>query len=251
MFFKNWIQLKQKINHDNCDIFQFDEIPKSRQKIYEQLVQRIISHYTDSKRIKKYLDNEKYEKLEDYINRRIPTKSIPIKGDYGEIFGVEHLKQFHNYEFPITKLMIKLKLNKSLEGEDILGFYIENNKITKICVGEAKVRTRSNSTVLNDAIDQLENSYKPHPVLLKFYSDMIYPVNEELGDQIEDLMSTDILNNIEKSNWIFYITGFKPQKFNIKPNELENLVLVNMCISDLNDFVTNLFEDCRSYYHEE
>ena len=251
MFFKDWIELKQELPNTNCVILQFNEIPESREKIYENLIERILSHYTDSKRIKKFLDNEKYDKLEDYINRRIPTKSIPIKGDFGEIFGTEHLKQFHNYEFPITKLMIKLKLNKSPEGEDILGFYIENDEITKICVGEAKVRTRSSSTVLNEAIDQLENSYKPHPVLLKYYSDLIYPFNDELGDQIEDLMSPEVLNNIEKSNWIFYITGFKPQKFNIKPNELDNLVLVHMYINELNDFVTALFEDCRSYYHEE
>lgn len=251
MFFKNWVKLTQELNHENCEIFQFEEIPKSRQKIYEQLVQRVISHYTDSKRIKKYLDNEKYSKLEDYINRRIPTKPIPMKGDFGEIYGIEHLKQLHNFKFPITKLLIKLKHNKSPEGEDILGFYIENNKITKICIGESKIRKHSNSTVLDEAIDQLEKSYNPHPVLLRFYSDSVYYFNEELSEQIEDLMSPEILNKVEKYNWIFYITGFRPRKFSIKPNELDNLVVIHMYFDDLNDFITTLFEDCRSYYHEK
>lgn len=252
MFFKDWIELKEEFLQDNCKIFKFSEIPNAREKIYEELTETVINHYSEPKRVKNYLKNEKYSKLESYINNRLPTTPNHKKGDFGEIFGTEHLKQFHNYIFPILKLRHKPKPNKSLEGEDILGFYIEDDEITRICIGESKIRTRSDSKVIGDAFNQLEKSYNPHPILIKFISDRTYDIDEELAEKIEDLISPNSLfYQIKKDNWIFFITGFKPKKFKIKPNKLDNCVLINMYFDDLNEFITTLFEDCRSYYHEE
>lgn len=251
MFFKEWIELKEELEIKNCKIFKFTEIPESREKIYEKLTETVINHYSEPKRINYYLTNEKFAKLERYINKRLPTTSNHEKGDFGEIFGTEHLKQFQKYSFPILKLRHKPKQNKSLEGEDILGFNIENDKIIGICVGESKVRASSDSYVIEEALTQLKKSYNPHPVLIKFISDRVFEFDEDLAEKIEDLMSPKIFNQIKKDNWIFYITGFKPRKFKIEPNELDNLVLINMHFDDLNEFITTLFEDCRSFYHEE
>lgn len=251
MFFKDWIEPEQESSIHNCKVLKFNEIPDAREKIYEKLVERVIEHYTEPKRITDYLENEKFSRLERHINESLPTLPNQEKGDFGEIFGTEHLKQFHNYSFPILKLRYKLKPNKSIEGEDILGFYIENNEITRICVGESKVRTKSNSKVIEDAIGQLEKSYQPRPVLLNFFSKRVYDIDEELAEKIEDLKSPEFFDQVNKDNWIFFITGFKPKTFKIKDNELDNLVLVNMHIEDLNDFVPVLFEDCRGYYHEK
>lgn len=251
MFFKKWIELKEETSSKNCKIFKFDEISESREKIYDELTETVIKHYTEPRRINNYLNNEKFSKLENHINNRLPTVPSHEKGDFGEIIGTEHLKQFHNYKFPILKLRHKPKPNKSMEGEDILGFYIENNEITRICIGESKIRSDSDSYVLYDALDQLDKSYHPHPVLLKFFSDRVYDIDEELAEKIEDLTSEETFNKVIKDNWIFYITGFKPRKFNIKPNELDNLILINLYLNDVGNFITTLFEDCRSYYHEK
>ena len=252
MFFKDWIELKEEFSQGNCKILKFSEIPNAREKIYEDLTKTVINHYSNPKRVKTYLKNEKYSKLENYINERLPNVSNHEKGDFGEIFGTEHLKQLHNYTFPILKLRYKNKSNKSLEGEDILGFYIEDDEITRICVGESKIRTSGDSKVIGDAIDQLEKSYNPRPISIKFISDRTYDIDEELAEKIEDLLSPNgLFNQIKKDNWIFFITGFKPRKFKTKSNKLDNLVLINMYFDDLNEFITALFEDCRSYYHEE
>ncbi|WP_298500850.1 Hachiman antiphage defense system protein HamA [uncultured Methanobrevibacter sp.] len=251
MFFKDWIESEQDLSIQNCIVVKFNEIPDAREKIYEKLVERVIEHYTNPKRVNKYLKDEKFSKLENYINKRIPTDPIHEKGDFGEIFGTEHLKQFHNYTFPILKLRHKHKTNKSLEGEDIIGLYIENGEITRVCVGEAKVRTNSDSNVLGEAIDQLEKSYTLHPTMIKFFSDRVYEIDEELGDKIEDLMSIEFFEQIKKDSWIFFITGYKPRKFNIKNNELNNLFLINVYFEDLDEFIPALFEDCRGYYHEK
>lgn len=251
LFFKKWIEINDELSSGNCEIVKYSEIPESREKVYEKLTKTVIKHYSEPKRITKYLNNEKFSKLERYINNRLPTVSNHEKGDFGEILGTEHLIQFHNYTFPILKLRHKPKPNRSLEGEDILGFYIENDEITRICVGESKVRSSSDSDVLDDALDQLDKSYHPHPVLLEFLSDRVYSIDEELAEKIEDLTSEEVFNNTLKDNWIFYITGFKPREFKIKPNELDNLVLVHIYLDDLNNFITTLFEDCRGYYHEE
>ena len=64
-------------------------------------------------------------------------------------------------------------------------------------------------------------------------------------------MSPEFFNQIKKDSWIFLITGNKPKSFKIKDNELDNLILVNMYIDDLNEFVPALFEDCRGHYHEK
>ncbi|MCQ2971904.1 MAG: DUF1837 domain-containing protein [archaeon] len=248
MFFKDWIKLEQESSINNCKVLRFSEIPDARKKIYLKLIERIIEHYSNPKRINNYLKERKFSKLENYINKRIPTDPIHEKGDFGEIFGTEYLKQFHNYTFPILKLRHKTKINKSLEGEDIIGFYIENDEITKICVGEAKVRSNSDSEAIVEAINQLEDSCTPHPIMIKFFSDRVYENDEELAEKIEDLLSPEFFNQIIKDSWIFFITGFKPRNFKIKDNELNNLVLINMHFEDLNKFVPTLFEDCRGYY---
>lgn len=251
MFFKDWIELTEETPIQNCKVLKYNEIPNSRKKVYNKLIEKVIEHYTDPKRIHNYLEDEKFSKLEKHINDSLPTSPNHEKGDFGEIFGTEHLNQFHNYTFPILKLRHKLKSNRSLEGEDILGFYIENDKITRICVGESKVRANSDSNVIKKAINQLEDSYNPHPVLIDFYSKRVYDVDEELAEKIEDLKSPEFFNQLKKDSWIFFITGFKPQKIEIKENELDNLILVNMYLKDLNEFISTLFKDCRGYYHEK
>ena len=251
MFLKDWIESESESLIQNCKVLKYNEIPNAREKIYEELVERVIEHYTENERIKEYLEDEKYSKLEKHLNESLPTLPNQEKGDFGEIFGTEHLKQFHNYEFPILKLHHKLTPNRSLEGEDILGFYIENKEITRICVGESKVRARSNSKVIEEAIGQLEKSYNPHPVLINFFSKRVYEFDKELAEKIADLMSPEFFNQIKKDSWIFLITGNKPKSFKITDNELDNLILVNMYIDDLNEFVPALFEDCRGRYHEK
>ena len=251
MFFKDWIESDQELSINNCKILKYNEIPEAREKIYDKLVERVIEHYTELERINNYLEDEKFSKLEKHINESLPNMPNHEKGDFGEIFGTEHLKQFYDYTFPIFKLRYKLKPNDSIEGEDILGFYIKNDEITGICVGESKVRTKSNSKVIEEAIDQLEKAYNPYPVLIRFYSKRIYEIDKDLAEKIEDLLSPEFFNQIKKDNWIFLITGFKPRKFKIKDNKLDNLVLINMHFKDLNNFVTALFKDCRGYNHEK
>lgn len=251
MFFKNWIETEQESSIQNCKILIFSEIPNARENIYQKLIETVIYHYSEPKRVKKYLKEEKFSKLENYLNKRIPTAPDHQKGDFGEIFGTEHLKQFHNYTFPILKLRYKIKTNRSNEGEDILGFYIENDEITRICVGESKVRASSDSNVIEDAIDQLEKSYNPHPIMLKFFSDRIFDIDEDFAEKIEDLLSPEHFKQIQKDSWIFLITGYKPRKFRATPNGLDNLILVNMYFEDLNEFINTLYEDCRSYKYEE
>lgn len=255
MFFKEWIKIEQGATVNNCEIIKLSEIPDTRESIYDELVKTVVNHYSHPRRIKRYLKDEKFSKLENYINNRIPTVSNHKLGDFGEIFGTEHLKQFYGYCFPVVKLRYKSKPNKSLDGEDILGFFIEDGEITRICVGESKVRSQSDSYVLEDALDQLKKSYNPHPILLKYYSDRIYENNgysDEFGEKIEDLMSPDVFIGIEKDNWIFYITGFLPRKFNVdnSSDELDNLVLVHMYFNNLNEFVEDIYKDCGGHYNK-
>ena len=252
MFFEDWIKSEEEFTQGKCKIVKFSEIPNARENIYEELTETVINHYSEPRRVKKYLKDEKFSKLENYINERLPTAPNHEKGDFGEIFGTEHLKQIHNYTFPILKLKYKTKPNESLKGEDILGFYIEDDEITRICVGESKIRSNSDSKVIEDAFNQLEKAYKPHPVWIKFFSDQTYYFNEDLAEKIEDLISPEnMLNQIKKDNWIFYITGFRPKKFKTRDTELDNLILVNMYFEDLNEFISTLFKDCRGHYHEK
>lgn len=253
MFFKDWFENEPEVNFKNCKIIKLTEIPESRESIHDKLIETVIHNYSDPDRIKSYLKDEKYSNLERYINRRIPNVPIHRKGDFGEIFGTEHLKQVHGYVFPVTKLRVKFDADESLKKEDILGFFIEEGNITRICVGESKVRSNSDSSALNDAMNQLKKSYNPHPVLLKFFSDTVYGFDEELAEKIEDLMSIEVFSEVEKDNWIYYITGFKPRKFNIDntSGELSNLFLVHVYFSDLNEFIDNVFDSCRGHYNKE
>lgn len=253
MFLKDWFEDESEIIDDNYDFIKLNEIPGSRKKIRDKLLETIIYHYTEPNRVADYLNNEKFSELESLINNRLPTNSDYKKGDFGEIFGTEHLKQFENYKFPILRLRYKPKANRPMEGEDILGFIIENDEIIKIAIGESKVRQNSDSAVLNQARDELFNSYNPHPILLKFYSDHLYLINKDLSDKIERLMSKENLDKIEKTHWIFYITGFQPRKYNLdnSSKNLKNLTLVNIYLEDISDFIINLYHDVGRYYDKK
>jgi hypothetical protein len=233
------IRLKERLN--------------SRQKVKNLLKKVIIHYHTNPEQMENYLKNEKFDKLEKYLSERLPTQDKFRKGDFGEIIGCEHLKGRHDFVFPVLRLRYKTRSDTSQTGEDILGFKIHDNKIIGICVGESKVGSKFNNKHIEDAHTQLTKSYNPHPHSLSFIEDRLYDQkNYDLSEKVGEISSN--INNYQKSNWIFFISGTRPKDppgSMLKKIEVDNLTIANFHLESLGTFINGLYDECKDLKHGE
>lgn len=250
-FDKKWIDVNIE-NKDNHTILKLNEKYDVRSEIKDDLIETIIEYYIPKERIN-HLKNEKFSDLENLINSSIPDKDHDKirKGDFGEIISSEHLKQRHNYYFPYPKLTYNPNHNTSSKGDDILAFKINENNIISLCLGEVKVISKYSNTTLNNAYSQLESSYKPHPKSLNLIMNYMYNINDSLVFELEKLLVPEKFKSLRKDNWIFIISGNNPNKLEInKEINLDNLKIVSFPISDLNNFINELYDSCGEFYND-
>jgi len=247
----HWLTINEEIDYGKFRTIRLKEIDGSRESVKEYLIEAIKDHFSRPHRVQSYIDSEKFDRLATYISNRVPVKDTIRKGDFGEIIGSEHLDQHYNYDFPVFKLRSKSNPNSSMPGEDILAFRINENKIERLCVGEAKTYSRYAGIIVEEAHDRLKKAYKPRPTSLSFISDILSgdPDTFELAEEVEDLIGKLGKENFPRDNWIFFITGNRPrdpfEKIKIASKVVENLTIVNLHLPGLSDFVNELFDECR------
>ena len=253
-FINEWLEVYEEKHYSDLSIINFKEKDNKREKIRNKLIETIISYYIKDHVINSYLSNDdKFYRLENYINGKLPHMGKTRKGDFGEIIGTEHIKQEYGYCFPVIKLRYKKNNETSEHGEDILGFIIENNKIVSICIAESKIRSKYSKKPINDAHDQLKSSYIPVPKVLNFIFDILDERNDEFASEVENLFEPKNFMALKKDNIIFTIFGSLPSK-NLKvdntKNELENLKIITIFLPNISDFIDEIYNECAVYYNE-
>jgi len=245
------LTINEDKDYGNFRTIRLKEIEGSRESVKIHLISTIKDHFTRPQRIQNYIDSEKFERLASYISNRIPVKDSIRKGDFGEIISTEHLMQNYSYDFPVFKLRDKPNPDSSVPGEDILAFKINDNKIERLCVGEAKTYSRYAGIVVEEAHDRLKRAYKPHPTSLTFISDKLSedPDTMALAEEIEGLIGKLGKEKFPRDNWIFFITGNRPrdpfEKIKNEHEVVENLTIVNLHLPELSNFINELFDECR------
>lgn len=178
------------------------------------------------------------------MSEKIPDRETTRKGEFGEIFGTEFLKQKYDYCFPLNKLNKKDNKDVPAHGEDILGFKYENKEISCFCISECKTAKQYRTDILNDACDQLKKSNINPKSLIRFHEELLNS-NYELSIKIFEAMQK--LPNVQIDNWIFYIiekrsVGIFDERECL--NSLENLKLIYFNFKDLTNFVNQLYNEC-------
>lgn len=221
----------------------------SRNYIKESLTKAIIDHHIHHKKIKYGLKNLGYEKAAQYFSSMLPKDEKTRKGNFGEVIASEHLRQRYHFNMPIFKLRYADNPMISMRGEDIIAFKIsKNNKITAICIGEAKTLKKFRQNKIKDAHDRLVIAYRPNPISLSLISTILYEKNQnELANEIESILQDICKKTVYKYNWIFLITGNNPlDPFSYLQNLdkiLDNLNVVNLYLPELTTFVNDIFEN--------
>lgn len=244
-FYDDWINLEEKGNHE-YKFIELSEIEGSREIIAESLKKVIIKYYTVPTVFEHYGSQKtgKFDNLEFYLSKKIPSVEKTRKGEFGEIFGTEFLKQKFNFYFPVNKLNKKDNKDVPVHGEDILGFKCDGDEIIGLCICECKTAKNYSTVILNEACTQLIESNINPKTLVKFHDELI-DSNPIFAFKIFDVMKNIL--NIKKDNWIFYIIEnrsigiFKEKKC---LNSLENLKLIYFNLKDMTDFVNKLYDDC-------
>lgn len=249
--YPNWINIKEK-KSGNYKVIEVTEIDDSREKIEYNLKKTIVNHYTLPEILDYHLVqiNDRFNNLEQYLTNRIPNEERIRKGEFGEIFGTEHLKQRHNYHFPVYRLRKKDNKNAPVHGEDIFGFKYKDNEISCLCICESKVAKQYKTKVLNKACEQLKESNINPKSLMKFHEEL-WNSDKELSIKIFNVSKE--ITTIKKENWIFYIIENKSIKIFKEHeclNSLENLKLVYFHINDLTEFVNKLYDECGDIFND-
>lgn len=193
---------------------------------------------------------DKFNSLEFYLSNKIPEVENTRKGEFGEIFGTEFLKQKCNYNFPVNKLNKKENKDVPVHGEDILGFKYDDGKISCFCICECKTTKQYKSKVLKDACKQLKKSNINPKSLTKFHEEL-WGSNRDLSIEIFKAMQK--IPDIQTDNWIFYIieqksTGIFKECECLK--SFKNLKLIYFNLKDLTEFVNSLYNNYGDIFND-
>ncbi len=255
-----------KINRDNFDALwlesdnsgkgytKFQHLPVKekgsvREFVKPALVEAILDHHIHRQRIKGVLKRLGFVEAAKYFSSHLPRNDKTRKGNFGEVVASEHLRQRYGYKMPVFKLRFMDNPNVPMRGEDVVAFEIaENNKITAICIGEAKTLERYAQAKVKEAHERLVTAYHPHPVTLSLISNILHERGDhDLAAQIDMIIETLALKPFPRHNWLFVITGDKPRD-PFSPIEkidgvVENLRTVSLHLPQLSLFVKEIFEN--------
>jgi len=259
-------RMVSKLNRGNFDAFwletdgsgkgyaKFKHLPVKekqgvRESIKQALIEAIVDHHFHRQRIKGALERLGFGESAKYFSRHLPKEDKIRKGNFGEVVASEHLRQRHGYKMPVFKLRYMDTPNMPMRGEDIVAFKItEDNKITAICIGEAKTLERYNRDQVEKAHKRLVIAYHPYPVTLSLISNILHERGDhDLAEQIDMILETLSLRPFPRHNWLFVITGDQPRD-PFGPIEeidrvVESLVTVSVHLSQLSSFINEIFEN--------
>lgn len=259
------------INRDNFDAFwlesgdsskgynKFKHLPVkekkgARESVKLALSKAVLDHHFHRERIKGALERLGFPEAAEFFSTCLPKKGNTRKGNFGEVVASEHLRQRYGYKMPVFKLRFMDNPDMPMRGEDIVAFEVaEDNRITAICLGEAKTLGSYNRSKVEEAHKRLFIAYHPYPVTLSLISNILHERGDhDLANQVDNILEILVSKPFRQHNWIFIITGDQPSDpfgFIEKIDTVvKNLTTVSLYLPQLSSFINEIFEnpDIRS-----
>jgi len=219
-----------------------------REQVKPALIDAILDHHIHSQRIKEKLKKLGFKKTAEYFGNFLPKNDKIRKGNFGEVVTSEHLCQRYNYKMPVFKLRFMDTPNMPMRGEDIVAFEIgEDNKIIAICLGETKTLETYSKDKVKKAHEQLVKANHFQPISLSLICNILYERGEDdLARQIDEILETLASKPFTRHNWIFIITGNKPDDpfgfIEEMDSVVEDLRTVSLCLPQISIFINDIFK---------
>ena len=219
-----------------------------REQVKPALIDAILDHHIFPQRIKEKLKKLGFKRTAEYFGNFLPKNDKLRKGNFGEVVTSEHLCQRYNYKMPVFKLRFMDNPNMPMRGEDIVAFEInEDNKIIAICIGETKTLETYIKDKVKKALEQLVKANHFQPISLSLICNILYESGEDdLARQIDEILETLASKPFTRHNWIFIITGNKPDDpfgfIEEMDSVVEDLRTVSLYLPQISLFVNDVFK---------
>ena len=149
---------------------------------------------------------------------------------------------------PVFKLRFMDTPNMPMRGEDIIAFEIgKDNKIIAICIGETKTLETYSKDKVKKAHEQLVKANHFQPISLSLICNILYESGkDDLARQIDEILETLASKPFTRHNWIFIITGNKPNDpfgcIEEMDRVVEDLRTVSLCLPQISLFINDIFK---------
>ena len=185
------------------DGLTLSDIPHRALKIVNNRKESI-AHLRDAL-IRHHADDEKLTRIKRQLERlgsdqsKLPTNPFPRadktrKGNLSEVFLSEYISAATEAELPIYRLRYNPNVEQSMKGDDVLAFDFTKKPI-RVIVGEAKFRSTSSRTVVQEMVNALMTSHQAGvPASLQFVADILFETgHEDVGTRV--LESAEQISN--------------------------------------------------------
>jgi hypothetical protein len=126
---------------------------------------------------------------EAIVRQRLTSNRTARRGRFGEVVGVNMLRQFDGYVIPIEKPHFMITGGQSQPSTDAVLFRVANGAIKEVCFVESKLRTRADGIAGAEGMRQLADDYaKQIPDMLTFTASRLYDQGSSLYDPFMEYM---------------------------------------------------------------
>lgn len=212
------------------------------------LLRAIIDHFRKVQHVECQIRRLGYESALNSLRNKIPHDIKTRSGDLGEILCTEYVIQKTDFCVPIKKLLGKDDRDRTMRGNDVLGFRTLNN-VNQVLKCESKSRRNLSNSVVQEAEDGLlQHDGRPNPSTLAFLQDKLE--DEERTDE------ADYLSNLQEQDFsfqnlrhlIFTFSGNAPYSYlaskQSPPENQPSRILIGVQIEDHENFINSIYEGC-------
>ena len=119
--------------------------------------------------------------LEQIIRTGLAHGQSARKGDFGEVLLGALLETFHGYTIPVRKMRSRVSGDQSQPRIDVVALRADNGRLTEVCLGESKLRTRADTGAAVAAHDQLaKERAEAFPDILVYVANRLFELQSPL-----------------------------------------------------------------------
>jgi len=119
--------------------------------------------------------------VEQMVRAGLAHGQTARKGDFGEVLLGALLETFHGYAIPVRKMRSRVSSDQSQPRIDVVGLKVADGRLTEVCLGESKLRTKADTGAAVAAHDQLmKERVEALPDILVYVANRLFELQSPL-----------------------------------------------------------------------
>lgn len=225
------------------------EVSGSRTAVLPHISAAVLEHHFHERRVADQLAALGHAKAAAFFASEMPRPDRTRKGNFGEVIASEHLVQRHGYKMPVLKLRYRDHRDMPMRGEDMIAFEVdEDDRITRLIVGEAKTVVQYAVDVVRRAHARLASAFNPRPMTLSMLAAILYDNDATVpfAQEIDRVSNALAAGDFPRSHWIVLINQVQPDNpfdaLGTQGNVVANLQCVAVRLENLTGLVNAAFD---------